>query len=156
MSVDFRNAMYIDGAARIEAYVADNYNESSKLNDLKGIGEIILTAKNPSSDFRRNTRYFVIFEGTVSSERNSFAPTKIYFPVEYYGVYKFENGEYSIIEVNGILGNSNLPNSWYYTKGYSEGKKLYSDIVTANRENYNFEVTDEIAALENEGSEGEE
>lgn len=153
MSVDFRNAMYVDGSARIEAYVSDNYNESSKLSDLKGIGEVLLTAKNPSGDFRRNTRYFVIFEGTVSSERNSFAPTKVYFPVEYYGVYKFENGEYTVIDVNGIIGNSNFPNSWYYTKGYMEGKKLYSDIVTANRENYNFEVTEAIAALENEGSE---
>ena len=156
MSVDFRNATYIDAQARIDKYVADNYNETSKLTDVQGVGEILLSAKNPSGDFRRNTRYIIVFEGNVSSEKNYFEPTKVYFPVEYDGVYKYDNGEYTLLEINGILGNSNLPGSWYYTKGYTEGKKLYSDIVTANRDYYNFEVTEGIVPLETEGSESEE
>ena len=101
----------------------------------------------------RNTRYFVIYAGTVSNDKNRFAPTTVYFPVEYDGIFKLENGSYTVLNVNGIVGSSSFPNSWYYTKGYIDGKKLYSDIVTANRERYNFEVSEGVAALETAGSE---
>lgn len=156
ISADYKNALYLDTKAQIEKYVADNYNEESKLEDLEPVGEILLTAKEATGDFRRNTRYFVVYAGTVSNERAKIAPTKVYFPVEYLGMFKLGNGDYTITDVNGIQGSASFEGTWYYTRGYIDGKKLYSDIVTGNRERYNFEVSDGIAALETAGSEGEQ
>lgn len=152
ISAEYRNALSLDAKARIEQYVAENYNENSKVEGLEPTGEIFLVAKEASGDFRRNTRYIVVYEGTVSNERGKIAPTKVYFPVEYYGLFKLGNGDYTITDVNGIQGSSSFEGTWYYTRGYIDGKKLYSDLVTGNRERYNFEVTDSVAALENAGS----
>ena len=47
--------------------------------------------------------------------------------------------------VNGdILGNSTFADTWYHTKGYIDGTQMYSDIITSNRANYTYEVSDSL------------
>ena len=49
----------------------------------------------------------------------------------------------------GMLGYSTFADSWYNTKGYIDGTQMYSDIVTSNRENYTYEVSEGLTEFGN-------
>ena len=47
-----------------------------------------------------------------------------------------------VTKKDDIYGNSQFPGSYYTTKGFVDGEEMYSKIVTANRDNYSYVVSD--------------
>lgn len=144
ISDKYKESLHINAKNTIENYIANNYNGGSEALDLQVAGEYLLIAKNQGSDFAANNKYYVIFSAIVSNTNGAFETTTVYFPVEYDGIVKLPGDEYLITASQGLQGNSSLPNSWYSTKGYTDGSQMYSDIITSNRENYTYEVSDSL------------
>lgn len=142
IGADYKAELEADAKDRIESYVANNYNGGSEMADLKLAGEYLLLAKSQGSDFANNNRYYLVFSATVSNKDKKFATTTVYFPVEYSGLVSLPDGTYMLTSVGGIKGSFTFPGSYYSTKGYMDGAKMFSDLVTANRENYTYIVSD--------------
>ena len=142
IGTEYKAALEADAKDRIESYVANNYNGGSEMKDLKLAGEYLLLAKSQGSDFANNNRYYLVFSATVSNSSKKFATTTVYFPVEYSGLVSLPDGTYMLTSVGGIKGSFTFPGSYYSTKGYMDGTKMFSDLVTAHRENYTYVVSD--------------
>lgn len=52
------------------------------------------------------------------------------------------SGEYIILSSKGIQGSSSFPDSYYNTKGYIDGITMYEKLVSANRDQYTYEVSE--------------
>lgn len=148
ISEDYKKTLVDDAKDTVESYIAKEYSDRSKVEDLKLAGEIMLFAKNQGTDFANNNYYYVVYSATVSNEDEAFEPTTVYYPVSYSGVVKLPGDEYMITAKRGIVGSSSFEDSWYYTDGYTDGKEMYSEIVTSSRDNYTYEVTDELKKFE--------
>lgn len=144
ISDEYKETLYTDAIKIIEDYIASNYNGGSQATDLKTIGEYLLFAKTQGTDFGSMNKYVVVCSATVSNSEGGFDTTTVYFPVEYDGLVKLPRDEYMFTSVKGILGSSSIPNSRYGTKGYISGSEMYSEIVTANRDNYKYKVSDSL------------
>lgn len=144
ISSEYKTVLQNDAIARINEYIANNYNGGSAASDLAYVGEYLLVAKNQGTNLANNVKYVVVCSATVSNSNGRFDTTTVYFPVEYDGIVKLPGDEYIYTSVKGILGSSTLPNSWYSTKGYIDGTVMFSKIVTANREDYKYEVSETL------------
>ncbi len=140
----FKEELYVDAKDRIENYIASFYNGSSSASDLSIAGEYLLTAKIQGPDLGNNNKYFVVYSATVTNSEGGFDTTTVYFPVEYDGIIKLPGDEYMVTSSAGIVGNSSFPNSYYSTDGYIDGNEMYTKIITANRDNYTYEVSEEL------------
>lgn len=143
ISTDFRNTLAMEAKDIIESYVAEDYASESHLEGLSLMGEYLLVAKNQGDDYEKNNKYIVVYSATASHDDGRFETTQVYFPVEYDGIVALPNDDYMVTNTEGILGKSRLGNSFfYYTDGYIDGTQMYSDIITANRDLYTYEVSD--------------
>ena len=138
----YKETLKAEAKDKIAAYIAETYTGSSVAEAPVFKGEYLLTAKEQGRDFAKNNRYFVVFAVNVSSTENNFAPATVYFPVEFSGIVKLPGDEYMVYEKGGIVGHSDFPDSTYYTDGYLSGATMFSEIVTANREQYKYEVSE--------------
>ncbi len=141
ISKGYRDSLASETKDLIESYIAKDYSDKSEVADLKVAGEYLLIAKNQGSDFKLNNKYYVVYSATLSNKDDRFDPLTVYYPVEYEGIVKLPGDEYMVTASGGIQGNSSIPDTWYYTKGYVDESEMYSDIVTSNRDNYTFEVS---------------
>lgn len=145
ISEDYRNELINETKKPIVTYT-NNYSTGSRLDDLTIVGEYLLIAKNQGTDFEKNNKYIVVYSGTVSNDQDSFNTSNVYFPVEYDGLISLPKDEYMYTYFKGILGKSQLEStsSWrtWSTNGYIDGKEMFKEIVTANRELYTYEVSD--------------
>lgn len=142
ISDDYKQNLYADANDRIESYIADRYNVESKVENLAVAGEYLLLAKNQGTDFGKNNIYYVVFSATVSNTDGRFETTTVYYPVEYDGVVKLPGDEYMVTSTRGIVGFSNFRDSWYSTNGYTDGTTMYTELITSNRVNYTYEVSE--------------
>ncbi len=142
IGADYKAELEADAKDRIESYVAKEYIKGSEMKDLKLVGEYLLLAKNQGSDFANNNRYYLVYSATVSNADKKFATSTVYFPVEYSGLVSLPDGTYMMTSVGGIKGSSTFPGSYHSTKGYLDGTKMFSDLITANRENYTYIVSE--------------
>lgn len=138
----YKETIYSDAKDKIESYIASTYNGGTVAENLVFAGEYLLLAKSQGNDFANNNAYIVVYAATVSNSNGNFETTTVYFPVEYDGIVKLPGDEYMVTATVGIIGNSNFPDSWYYTKGYLDGAEMYSSIITSNRDNYKYEVSE--------------
>lgn len=128
----------------IENYVS-TYDESTVVENLKPVGEYLLLAKTQSSNYTKNNKYIVVYSADLSSTENNFAPATVYYPVQYEGIIKMPDNSYIYMGCNGIQGSySYFPDSWYYTNGYLDGATMFQKLVTANRNDYTYEMTEEL------------
>ena len=142
ISEDYRAQLYADAKDIILSYIAESYNKTSVTTDPVVKGEYLLTAKTQGSDYKQNNRFIIVYAVNVSSTEKNFAPATVYFPVEYDGIVKLPDGTYMVTESAGIQGQSDFPDSSYYTAGYIVGQEMFSQLVTANREQFKYEVSD--------------
>ena len=149
ISEEYKQTLYADAQDQILSYIANSYNGGSEATDLAVKGEYLLLAKTQGTDFRNNNRYVVVYSATVSNSQGKFETTTVYFPVEYDGIVKLPGDEYMTTASVGMLGYSTFADSWYNTKGYIDGTQMYSDIVTSNRENYTYEVSEGLTEFGN-------
>lgn len=142
ISEDEKNALNEDAKSQINSYIESSYNGGSSASDLTVVGEYMLVAKDTMSSYSDNNVYIVVYSATVSNSDGKFEPTTVYFPVEYHGVVKMGSGEYIILSSKGIQGSSSFPDSYYNTKGYIDGITMYEKLVSANRDQYTYEVSE--------------
>ena len=144
ISEDYKNILYADAKDTIEAYAAKNYKNGTVMGELSVLGEYFLLAKTQSSDYVHNNRYIVVYSATVSNTEGTFEPTVVYFPVEFDGLVKLTEDEFIVTAAKGLQGGSvNFPGTYSQTtNGYLDGTKLFAELVTANRDQYTYEMTD--------------
>ncbi len=150
ISEAYKASIATDAKDKIEAYTASEYGNGETISNLAIAGEYLLLAKSPSSNDSKNLKYIVVYSATLSTtttnKYNYFEPTTIYFPVEYDGIVKLSDTDFITSYVSGIKGKTNYV--WTYsTKGYLEGTKMFSELVTANRTDYTYEVSDGLKAF---------
>lgn len=138
----YKGILGTDAKDKIESYIASTYSAEVTAENLSLAGDYLLLAKAQGNDFAKNNSYIVVYSATVSHSKGNFETTTVYFPVEYDGIVKLPGDEYMVTATIGILGNSNMPNSYYYTKGYCDGTNMYAEIITAMRDKYTYEVSD--------------
>ena len=136
-----KQALRDDAKTRIESYMANEYNEDMIVSGLTFKGEYLLVAKTQGSDFAKNNRYFVVYSATISHAKNEFPTTTVYYPVEYDGIVKLPD-EYMVTKTEGIQGHATITDTWYGTDGYIDGATMFSELITANRDSYTYEVSD--------------
>jgi hypothetical protein len=131
----------------ISSYIAEEYDEECKASELTLAGEYLLVSKAQGNDFAGNNRVIVVYSATVTHTENDFPATTVYYPVEFDGVVNLPGDEFIYTYESEVLGSSQFPETWYYTDGYLDGKKMFSDLVTANRTEYTYEVTEGLKAF---------
>ncbi|MCH5271143.1 MAG: zinc ribbon domain-containing protein [Lachnospiraceae bacterium] len=145
ISDEYKAILYADAQDKIESYIATSYNGGSEASDLELLGEYLLLAKTQGTNFASNNKYIIVYSATVSNSQGRFDTTTVYFPVEYDGIVKLPGDEYMITNTVGMVNNSvNFPNSFYSTRGYLDGEEMYSKLITANRDNYTYEVSENL------------
>lgn len=143
ISDEYKQTLADDAKDRIDRYMAKNYSSSSVVENLSVLGEYLLIAKFQGNDFEKNNKYIVVYSATVSSSKGDFEATTVYFPVEYDGIVKLPDGEYMLTATAGIWGRSTyFPNSLSSTRGYLDGTEMFAEVVTSNRADYTYEVSD--------------
>lgn len=141
ISDSYKQELYADALDKVESHIA-NYSGGSQAEGLVFVGDCLLTAKNPGLNFANNNTYIVVYSALVSNTDGYFEDTMVYYPVAYNGIVSLPNGEYMITESKGIQGSSNFSNIFYSTKGYTDGALMFEKLVTANRDNYTYELSD--------------
>ena len=136
-----RTQLYADAKDIIASYIVSEFGNSATATDPAVKGEYLLTAKTQGSDFSKNNSFIIVFAATLSSTDNRFQPTTVYFPVRYDGVVNLPGGEFMVTSTEGIQGGSDVP-GWGYAKCYVVGTEMFTQIVTANREQFKYEVSD--------------
>lgn len=126
---------------KLLGYVCDEcIDTNTSISGLKAIGGCLIIAPNKENDFENNNGFIVVCSAIVSSSNKAFEPTTVYFPVEFRGLIKFPNEEYAYTPMEYILGYSRFSNDSYWTDGYIDGKEMYSEIVTENTEEYEYQI----------------
>lgn len=141
ISDGYKQELYADALDKVESHIA-NYSGGSKAEGLVFVGDCLLTAKNPGQNLANNNTYIVVYSALVSNTSGYFEDTMVYYPVAYNGIVSLPNGEYMITESKGIQGNSNFNNIFYSTRGYTDGAQMFEKLITANRDNYTYELSD--------------
>lgn len=131
-----------DALDTISAYMTNRHSDATHAENLAVLGYYMLFAKNPGSDFSQNNRMYVVYSTTLTNDDGDFEPTTVYYVVQFEGVINLPNGEFMYMKNKGLIGYTSLPGSWSSTSGYLDGVELYDDVVTANRANYTYEVSD--------------
>lgn len=121
-------------------------SDETVMEDLTVAGEYLLLFKNPGTDYSKNNKYFVVCSAYVHN--SVIEPATVYYPVEFDGLVNFSNGDSIISNAGGIQGYSYFvdhdPNWGFPTVGYIDGTQMFSEIVTVNRDNYTYEVSDSL------------
>lgn len=149
ISDEYKETLKTNAIQSVEKYIESNYNGGSIAEELKFEGEYLLVLKEQGTNFANNNKYILVCSAVVSNTEGYFETEKVYFPVEYSGIVKLPKDEYMYTSTNGILGTSYFEDSWYSTKGYISGTEMYSKVVTANRDNYKYEVSDSLKEFGN-------
>lgn len=144
------NRQTLENRARdiISAYIAEEYSDSSHASELTLAGYYLLVAKSQGlDDFAANNRLIVVYSATVTNDENRFAPTTVYYPVQFEGLANLPGDEFIYTAEGEVEGNFSFENSSYFSRGYSDGAKMFSDLVTASRTDYTYEVSDGLKAF---------
>ena len=128
----------------INKWIADQYLDSSHAMDMTLLGQYLLTAKTQGQDYQGNNRLIVVYSATVNNDENKFAPTTIFYPVQFEGLINLPGNEFMYVEESGVLGRYDFPDSTYYTKGYADGSLMFKQLVTENVADYNYEVSEKL------------
>lgn len=130
----------------VQSYLAGSHPKFT-VSGLALTGEYLLTAKSQGGDFQENNRLIVVYSATISSDsQEDFQPCTVYFPVRFEGLINLPGDEFMYLARSGVLGDSGFEYEEYFmnhhSSGYTDGARMFSDLVTANRVNYNYEVSD--------------
>ncbi len=144
---DCKKELLADSKDIVESYIASDAYDDYTVSGLKEVGEYLLLAKSQGTDFASNNKYYIVYSATVASNNDRFDSTTVYFPVEYDGIVNLPDDDYLVTVSVGIVANSNFPDSYYGTKGYVDGKEMYSKIVSANRDKYTYEMSEGLKSF---------
>lgn len=140
LSDGIRTTLQTAAQEEIQAEIAD-YAEEVTASELTFVGEYLLTAKG-ETDLEDRNYYVAVYSATVSHADGDFEPTVVYYPVGFKGLFQMPDESFSYIELDELWGYDSFPDSYYSTEGYLDGTEMYADIITANRDNYDYEVSE--------------
>lgn len=152
ISAEYNQTLVSEAQEKVEKYISDNYTDKVVTANFGYLGEYLLIAKNQGEDYAYNNKLYVIFAAEVSSTSDSFERTVIYYPVKYEGVVKLPGGEYMVTNSGSdVQGYTSVPTNqwWGNSKGYTDGETMFADLVTTQRENYTYEVTEGLVKFGN-------
>ena len=145
----------------IEAYFAKNTDYIGYTN-LSYAGNYVLVRKDNVS-YEVN-KVYIIYSAEVSSKETHkysresegiaagdpvFKPQKVYLPISFKNIIMKADGtvEYTMNGTN-ILGYTDLTyNGWYTLNGYTDGAKMYNDLVVTAKTDYNCDVSEGLTQL---------
>lgn len=139
LSDGIRTVLQTAAQEEIQAEIAD-YAEEVTASELTFVGEYLLAAKG-ETDLEDRNYYVAVYSATVSHADGDFEPTVVYYPVGFKGLFQMPDESFSYIELDELWGYDSFPDSYYSTEGYLDGTEMYADIITANRDSYNYEVS---------------
>lgn len=139
LSDGIRTVLQTAAQEEIQAEIAD-YAEEVTASELTFVGEYLLAAKG-ETDLEDRNYYVAVYSATVSHADGDFEPTVVYYPVGFKGLFQMPDSSFSYIELDELWGYESFPDSYYSTEGYLDGTEMYADIITANRDSYNYEVS---------------
>ena len=147
ISDNFKNELKKDAEDNIESYCATLCKgRNLTTSNVRLVGDYLLKAKNTDSEASGSNVYYLVYAvDVIQNEEHTPANGTIYFPVKYNGIIKMSDGNFMVSENEGMVGNSRLEvGNYYYCRisGYMDGTEMYSDLITANRDNYTYEVSD--------------
>lgn len=131
--------------ATIESYAADKLQSWATVSELSYVGDFLLSSKNYDKVNKQNA-YTVVYKATLSSGEAEFEAQEVYFPVEYNGIVKLTNGEYIVLEHSGMQGKTNV---YYNINGYTDPAAMYTQLITAHRDSFNYEASEAIQQFAN-------
>lgn len=143
---DYLTELETKATDAVLSYIAKDYSDESHVDGLEVKGEYLLVAKNQGTDFGKNNTLVIVLGGYLHNDRDKFDACDVYYPVEFNGIVSLPD-KWMFTNNKGLVGYSNIGDTWYSTKGYTDGTKMYSDIVTANRENYTYEVSEGLKSF---------
>ena len=152
ISESYLSTLSNEAVSVISQYCNSDYATSSHATNFSCVGYYFLNAKNPGSNIESNNRIYVVYSATLSNDENKFETTTVYYPVEFQGIVKLSDGSFSYMNQNSISGSVSLTNSWfnsYSTKGYTDGTKMYNELITSKRTDYNYSVSEGLAQFGN-------
>lgn len=148
---DFQTELLNLAEDAVLSYIAsDSYYEGMQVDGMSFVGDYLLYSKNLAEVSADNNYLYIVYSAQVTNTAASEPESvTVYYPVKFCGLVSLGDGTCKHSGLNGIVGMSELPSSWYHTDGYTDGTKMYSDIVTANRDNFKYEVSSGLAQFGN-------
>ncbi len=134
-----------------QAVVADVSVEKTSAKNMAVKGQYLLVNKAQGDDFAENNQLIIVLSATVTTESvnswdktKTFEDTVVYFPVIFSGVVNVPGDEFAYVTQSRIQGSASLrgEHGGYSIRGYTDGASMFSDLVTAKRTNYTYEVSD--------------
>lgn len=137
-----------EAQSEIENYILQNYDETSHCNNLVPIGQILLVSKETHPYPEDNNAVIIVYQGELTSDEDYFEDSPVYFPVIYDGIIRLSDNTWETTKCGGILGHSTLRDSYYSTDGYIAGSEMYTNLVTALRDEFTCQVSDGLKGFE--------
>lgn len=131
-----------DAKKRIEAYVARDYDETSKVSDLELVGQYFVSARESEDLVTDSNGYVVVYSGKASSTNGRFDEVTVYFPVIYYGVVKVSDDKVMAAEFDDIAGLTYFEETAIGTKGYTDGKEMFEELISDGSDDFKYEMTE--------------
>ena len=145
ISEDHLKDMQTQATDTIEAYCASNYTKRT-LGTLNYEGMYLLVRK--SSGYSSSNTVYVVYSAEVTSDDGSFTTAKVYYPVEFSSVILRADETLEYNSYNSIKGYSRFEStegfSYISTNGYIDTAEMYKEIITSNKDRYNYEVSTEL------------
>lgn len=144
-AVDDINEKYTEKFTEIASDELEAYfvNNNITYKELKYEGMYVLTAKE--NNYRAGYVY-VVMSSTISTSDEETA-TKIYFPMSMENVIVTAEGEYLYNNSASLPAQeSGVKLGWSTVVGYNDIDYMYQKIITANKNNYDWDATKELIA----------
>ncbi len=130
----------------INANFADGYDDLS-VSDLEYVGAITLDRKDQSGYYWGYSNYlWIVYKGVVSSD--DVDAVEVYFPVRFTTVMG-DGTDVTYDSSQSIDGYNKISDANWgtYSNGYVDSADMYSELITANIDDYNYTASEAIEAF---------
>lgn len=129
----------------IHSYIAKSINESSSAKNLEYVGNYVLKKKEMGVFEQYHNYVIIVYTADVSDSDGKFQTTKVFFPVYFTSVQTQGDGTIAFKSGRDIFGTSKLPGSDTRSiKGYVDGSSMYESIITKNRAEWSYDVSEAL------------
>ncbi len=123
----------------VTSAVSKSYPDSLKTEKVTLLGEYLLTAKAQGDDLRENNSLVIIYKTNVLKDGKKVS--EAYFPISFKGLFKLPDGTLHYLSEKDLSSTFWLSGYGWSLHGYQDEETLFHDVVSARRDNYNYEVS---------------
>lgn len=143
ISEDKLKSIQKEATDKIESYYAGfNSKYNVQYSNLTYDGSYVLEKKN--SSYGNDNIVYLIYSATISADGDKYSKgiesTKIYMPVKFNDVVLKADESIKYNTYTSIVGQSSLSVGWNAINGYTEGDKMFKELITANKDSYTYQV----------------